>query len=47
MSLFNTKLFGIEAKFSLAELGRIRQYVGEDLDLYICKFYERLWTIVI
>lgn len=40
MSLFNTKIFCKIEKFSLAELGRIRQYLGEDLELYVKIFHE-------
>lgn len=41
MSLFNTKFFGAEAKFSPVELGRTREYLVEDLDLYMRRFHER------
>lgn len=34
VSNFNTKFFFIEAKYSLAELGRTSNYLGEDLDLF-------------
>lgn len=30
-----------EAKFTLAELGRTRQYPGEDLDVYVKRCRER------
>lgn len=32
VSLFNTKFFCGEEKFTLDELGRMYQYAGEDLD---------------
>lgn len=39
--LFNAKFFCGEAKFTLAELGRTRQYRGDDLDVYVKRFRER------
>lgn len=36
-----TKLFCVEAKFSLAEIDRIRWYPGEDLDLYVRRFHKK------
>lgn len=41
MSLFNTKFFWLEAKFTLAKLGQTCQYPGEELDAYIRRFYEK------
>lgn len=41
VTLFNVKFFCGEAKFTLAELGRTRQYTGEDLDVYVKRFCER------
>lgn len=41
MSLFNTKFFRREAKFSLTELDRTKQYPEGDLDLYVKSFHER------
>lgn len=38
VSLLNTKLFCAEAKVTLAEFGRTRQYLGEDLYSYVLKF---------
>lgn len=41
MTVFNTKFFCGEAKFILAKLGRTRQFLCKDLDLYVKKFHER------
>lgn len=41
VSLLNSKFFCAVAKFSLAELDRVRQYPGEDLDAYIRRFCDR------
>lgn len=41
MTLFNAKFFCSNAKFTLAELSRIRQYSGEDLDVYVKRIRER------
>lgn len=41
MFLFNTKFFCCEAKFFLVNLGMTNQYPGEDLDVYVKKFYQR------
>lgn len=40
-STFNTKFLYVEAKYTLAELRSMRQYPGEDLDLYVKSFYEK------
>lgn len=40
-SFYNTKPFYTEAKFTLAELGRMHQYSGEDLDMYVKCFHEK------
>lgn len=37
--VFNTKAWGLP-EFSLAELGRARQFTVEDLDLYIKRLHE-------
>lgn len=34
-SLFSDKLFHVEAKFSFTELSRMRQYLEEDLYMYV------------
>lgn len=47
VSVFNTKLFCAKVKFSLAELGQTRQYLGDDLDLYVRRFYEKALLVVI
>lgn len=39
--LFNAKFFCAEARFTLAELGRTRQHLGEDLDVYVKRFRKR------
>lgn len=41
VNMFNSKFFCGEAKFTLAELGRTRQYSGEDLDVYVKIFHEK------
>lgn len=41
VATFKTKFFFAEAKYTLAELGRTRQYVGEDLDLYVKRFHDK------
>lgn len=41
VTLLNAKFLCGEAKFTLAELGRTRQYSGEDLDTYVRRFPER------
>lgn len=41
VSLFNTKFFCVEAKFTLAELGRTCPYQGEHLDAYVKRFHEK------
>lgn len=41
VATFNTKFFFAEAKYTLAELGRTRQYAGEDLDLYVKRFHDK------
>lgn len=38
---FNTKFFFAEAKYTLVELGRTRQYAGEGLDLYVKRFHDK------
>lgn len=37
----STKFFFAEAKYTLAELGRTRQYAGKDLDLYVKRFHDK------
>lgn len=37
----NIKFFLAEAKYTLTELGRTRQYLGEDLNLYVKKFHDK------
>lgn len=39
--LSNAKLFYVKAKFSLPELGRIRECSGEDLDTYLKIFHDK------
>lgn len=39
--MFNTKFFYVEANFSLAELGRIHQSPGEDLDTCMKRFHDK------
>lgn len=39
--LFNAKFFYAEVKFSLVELGRLRQYPNEDLETYMRRFHDR------
>lgn len=41
VAAFNTKFFFTEAKYTLAELGRSRQYAAKDLDLYVKRFHDR------
>lgn len=41
MSLFNSKLFCVEAKFSLVDLRPTRKYPREDVDIYVSRFHER------
>lgn len=41
MSMFNTKFFYVETKFSLAELSLIRQHLEEYLDRYVKRFYDK------
>lgn len=41
VSTFNSKIFCSEAKYTLTELGRIRQYLSEDLDLYAKRFHGK------
>lgn len=41
VATFNTKFFFAEAKYTLAEWGRTRQYAGEDLDLYVKRFHDK------
>lgn len=41
VSLFNTKFFCAEVKFTLVVLGRMRQYSGEDLDAYVKCFMRK------
>lgn len=41
VTLFNAKFFCGDAKFTLVELSRTRQYSGEDLDVYVRRFRER------
>lgn len=41
MTVFNAKFFCGDAKFTLVELGRTRQFLGEDLDIYIKRFHEK------
>lgn len=42
MTIFNTKFFCGEEKCSLVELGRTCQFLGEDLDLFVIRFHERV-----
>lgn len=42
VSAFNNKFFCAEAKYTLTELGSTRQYPGEDHDLYIKRFHEKI-----
>lgn len=41
VAAFNTKFFFAEARYTLAELGRTRQYPGKDLDLYVKRFHDK------
>lgn len=41
LAAFNTKFFFTEAKYNFAELGRTRQYAGEDLDPYVKRFHDK------
>lgn len=41
ISLFNSKFFYAEPRFSLAELDCVQQHLGEDLDACIRTFYDR------
>lgn len=41
VTLFNDKFFCDEARFTLVELDRTRQYPGEDLNVYMKRFRER------
>lgn len=41
VATFNTKFFFGEAKYTLAELGRTRQYAGDNLDLYLKRFRDK------
>lgn len=41
VTLINAKSFCGEAKFTLAELGRTRQYLGGNLYVYVKRFCER------
>lgn len=38
---FNARFICAEAKFSLVELSRTREFAGEDLDLYMKGFHEK------
>lgn len=42
VSLVNKKFFYAEPKFTLAESGGSRQYIGEDLDGYMKRFHEKV-----
>lgn len=46
IATFNIKFFFIEAKYTLVELGRTRQYAGEDLDLYVKRFHDKVLDCV-
>lgn len=41
VTLFNAKFFCGEARFTLVELDRTRQYPSEDLNVYMKRFRER------
>lgn len=41
ISLFNTKFFCAEVKFTLAELGRMFHYPMEDSNAYVKRFHEK------
>lgn len=47
VSLFNSKFFYVEAKFSLAELGLIYQHQGEELGAYVKRFNNKALTVAI
>lgn len=41
VSAFNTKFFCVEAKYTLVELGRTKQYPGKNFDIYVKRFHEK------
>lgn len=41
VSLFSTNFLHAEAKCTLVELDKSRQYLGEDLDVYVRRFHEK------
>lgn len=41
MSTFDTKFLCAKAKYNLAKVGRTKQYLSEDLDLYDKRFHEK------
>lgn len=41
VSLFNTKFFHVDAKFTLVELGHTHHSVEEDFDNYVKRFHEK------
>lgn len=46
IATFNTKFFFVEAKYTLTKLGRTRQYSGDDLDLYVKRFHDKVLNCV-
>lgn len=42
VSTFHTNVLCVEAKYTLAELDYTRKYPGEDLDLYVKTFHEKV-----
>lgn len=44
VTIFNAKFFCTKAKFSQVKLGRTRQFLGKDLDLYVKRFHEKAFN---